>query len=68
MSEITEQVGQMIRNARKAKGLTQKELGLKLGLTEATVNGYEAGRQNLTLETLLKVSVALDMQLEINLK
>lgn len=68
MSEITEQVGQLIRQARKQKGLTQKEVSLKLGLTEATVNGYEAGRQNLTVETLSKVATALGLKLEIYLK
>lgn len=65
MSEITEQVGQIIREARKSKGLTQKELGEKLGVVEATVNGYETGRQNLTVNTLYKIAKALDVSLRV---
>ena len=61
MTDIKQQVGQQIREARKAKGLTQKELGEKLGVSESTVNQYESGKQNLTIETLSKISEALDL-------
>lgn len=59
MTDIKQRVGQQIREARKAKGLTQKELGEKLGVGEPTVNGYESGKQNLTIETLQKIANAL---------
>ena len=65
MSEITLQIGRLIREARTERGLTQKELGEKLGVGEPTVNKYESGKQNLTAETLRKVAVALDMHLKI---
>lgn len=57
--DIKQQVGQQIREARKAKGLTQKELGEKLGVSESTVNQYESGKQNLTIDTLGKIADAL---------
>ncbi|MCX6214655.1 helix-turn-helix transcriptional regulator [Spirosoma sp.] len=62
MSEIKQAVGQLIRQTRKAKGLTQKELGEKLGVGEPTVNGYEGGKQNLTIETLQKIADALGVE------
>lgn len=63
MADIKQQVGQLIREARKARGLTQKELGEKLGVGEPTVNGYEGGKQNLTIETLQKIADALSIKL-----
>ena len=68
MSNIVKRVGQLIRETRKAKGLTQKELGAMMGLSESTVNKYEAGKQNLSLETVQKIADALKIQLEINFK
>ena len=65
MSEITEQVGKLIKEARVKAGLTQKELGEKLGVGEPTVNKYEGGKQNLTAETMKKVATALGMQIKI---
>ncbi|GAB4035472.1 helix-turn-helix domain-containing protein [Spirosoma jeollabukense] len=65
MSEITERVGQLIRETRKAKGLTQKELGKKIGVAEATLSRFENGNQNLTLETLHRLSNALGVNLSV---
>lgn len=63
MSEITEHVGQLIREARKKKGMTQKELAEKLSVSEAAVYGYEQG-QNFTLETLHRIARAIDISVE----
>lgn len=66
--DIKQQVGNLIRATRKAKGLTQRELGDRLGLTKNTVTEYEAGRQNLTIETLNKIFTALNEVVIIGLK
>lgn len=68
MQTIVEKVGELIRETRKRKGLTQKELGETMGLSESTINKYEAGRQNLSLETVQKIVTALGGDLEINFK
>lgn len=65
MSEITKHVGELLKQARKKKGLTQKEVGQRLGIAEATYNRYEKGNQNLTLETLEKVAIAIGVDLRI---
>ncbi|MVM36224.1 helix-turn-helix domain-containing protein [Spirosoma sp. HMF4905] len=62
MAELKKQVGSLIKQARKAKGFTQKELGEKLGVGRVTINGYEAGSQNLTLDTLQKIAEALGIE------
>ncbi|GAA4399898.1 hypothetical protein GCM10023187_12450 [Nibrella viscosa] len=68
MSETAKRVGEAIRKARKEKGLTQKEVGRRLGITESTFNGYESGRQNLTIDTLQKIADALGVSLTVILE
>lgn len=45
-----------IRELRKAKGLTMKELGARFGLAESTVSLYERGKHEPDLETLRNLS------------
>lgn len=68
MTDIKQKVGEQIRDARKAKGLTQKELGAIMGLSESVVNKYETGKQNLSLETVQKVARALGVELTVLIK
>lgn len=65
MSDTTQEVGRLIKQARLSEGLTQKEVGEKMGVSEATFNRYETGKQNLTLDTLRKVAEALGARLKI---
>jgi len=41
-----------IRRTRKLKGLTQKQLGEKLGLAEITISSYERGTREPNRATL----------------
>lgn len=54
--DIKQQIGSMIQEARKAKGMTQKELAKMLNVSQSAVKGYESGKQNLTIETMHKLS------------
>lgn len=55
-------LGQIIREARKAKGLTQEELGRMLGIEKSAVAKYENGRViNIKRATLQKLSEILDI-------
>lgn len=65
MKDLKEQVGQLIREARRAKGFTQKEVGEKMGITEASFNRYENGTANLSLETVQKVAESLGVQVKL---
>lgn len=64
--DVKQRVGSLIREARKAKGLTQKELGDMIGVAESTFSRFEKGGQNLTLDTLQRISDALGVRLLID--
>ena len=52
-------IGDNIRQARLAAGLTQKQLGEKAGIAEPTIRRYELGKLNPKLSTLQKIATAL---------
>ncbi|WP_020602381.1 helix-turn-helix domain-containing protein [Spirosoma spitsbergense] len=68
MSELAQQVASLIREARKSKGLTQKELGEMLGIGESRVSKYESGRQNPTIATLQKIADTLNVKINLALE
>ena len=53
--------GQRIKAARMKAGLTQKELGTKLGVSESFIAQYETDKRNPKKETLEKIADALDV-------
>jgi len=56
------QLGAKIKKARKAKGLTQDDLGNMLGLKKSAIAKYEHGRVvNLKQETIKKLCDILDL-------
>lgn len=55
-------IGDKIKAARKAKGLTQKELGEILGVQDSAIAKYEKGRiVNLKRSTLKRIADVLDL-------
>lgn len=54
----------MLRAARKAKGLTMKELGEKIGVSESAISQYETGKREADFETILKIGEILDCSLD----
>ena len=53
-----------MRTIRKAKGMTMKELGEKVGVAEVTVSFYETGKREPSLEVLCKIADELDVSLD----
>jgi len=53
------EIGKCLQQARKRRGLTQKGLGEKVGLTREAIASCEAGRSNLNATTLIDISAAL---------
>lgn len=48
--------GEILKNLRKEKGLTQTEVGKHLGITKSAVQKYESGEvKNIKLETIRKL-------------
>jgi UDP-N-acetylglucosamine 1-carboxyvinyltransferase len=58
-----EKIGQLIYQVRQEKGLTQAEFARKLHTSQSAVNRMEHGRQNLSLETLGRISDVLNKQI-----
>ena len=52
-----------IREARKLAGLTQKQLGERLGVSESAVAQYESGQRVPKVDTLQRIAAALDIPL-----
>lgn len=51
--------GERIKKARKAAGLTQQELGKKLGVSGSMIGQYETNLRNPKHDTLFKIAKAL---------
>lgn len=54
-------IGETIREIRKNKGLTMKELGNKVGLSEQGIGNYERGDRKPNIEILTKIAKALNV-------
>lgn len=58
--ELQVMVANRIYDLLEEKGMTQKDLALKLGKTEQEVSRWLCGTHNLTMATIAKIAVALD--------
>lgn len=63
MSDTNEKIGKLIYQIRQERGLTQAEFARRLGTSQSAVNRIEKGRQNLSLETLGRISDVLNKQI-----
>ncbi|WP_297634696.1 helix-turn-helix transcriptional regulator [uncultured Clostridium sp.] len=61
---MTFSLGERIKTRRKELGLTQKELGSKVLLSEFNISKYERDYSSPDLETIAKLSDALDCTLD----
>ena len=57
-------IGESIKQARKSKGLSQKELGERLHVSQAMIAQYEKGSRNPKIETVKKIADALNVPFE----
>lgn len=54
-----------IREIRKSRGFTLKELGSRIGVAESTMSLYETGARSLDYDTLKKISDILDCPIDV---
>lgn len=66
MEEIT--VCEIIRQARKATGLTQEEVSEKLGLSRSVIAKYETGAISPTIDRLIEIMDAIGVQFNISIQ
>lgn len=60
MQTTNQKIGQLIYQIRQERGLTQVAFARKLGTSQSAVNRIEHGNQNLSLETLGRISDVLN--------
>jgi transcriptional regulator with XRE-family HTH domain len=56
-----EAVGRQIRKLREDHGLSQEEFAAKAGLDRAYYGAVERGKRNLSARNLIKIAVALNV-------
>ena len=65
-ARTAKQLGAIIRRERRRQGLTQTQLGAKIGLRQATISKLEAGEPATQLRTLLEARAALGLEVLID--
>jgi HTH-type transcriptional regulator/antitoxin HipB len=65
LARTPNQIGNLIRRARKKRGLSQSQLGELAGLRQETISLIETGNPAAKLETILSVLSALDLEFRI---
>lgn len=58
-------IGEIVRDARLSRGLTQKELAERLNVSQQAISSIEAERSAPTVYTLLRIGEALEMRLNV---
>ena len=56
-------IGRLIRDARKQRGLTQSELADRLETSQGAIGRIESGNQNLSLDMVRRIADALESEL-----
>jgi HTH-type transcriptional regulator/antitoxin HipB len=56
------QLGELLRQRRKARGLSQQQVAGKLGVTQARLSELESGRAHITLDRLIALAQLLDLE------
>src|ERR1700761_2303939 len=63
MQTANDKIGQLIAQIRQERGFTQAQFARQLNTSQSAINRMEHGRQNLSLETLGRISDTLNKQL-----
>ena len=61
-------VGEQIRTAREAAGLSQRDLAQRMGTSQAAIARLEAGAVAATLTTIQRAAAALDLLITVELQ
>lgn len=61
--DIKKLMGKRIQEIRKKKGFTQEQVAEKMDISSKYLSSIERGKENMTLNTILSLSDALDVPL-----
>lgn len=62
--ELLKALGKKIKKLRQGKGIRQNEIAYRCYFDKSSYNNIEAGKRNITIFTLYKISKALNVSLE----
>lgn len=65
MSYLNDQILKSLKKARKAKGLSQRELSAKSGVPQSHISKIESGVVDLRVSSLITLARTLDLELEL---
>lgn len=57
--DVKKRFGKAVKERRAALGISQEELAMRIGADQAYVSRMEAGRMNVTIETLQQIAEVL---------
>ncbi len=61
MDVLLPEIGQRIKQARQAKGMSQMELAEAIGISVSFLSNIEVGKQSMNIRTLIAISDILDV-------
>ena len=64
---LKQDIGRQIHDIRKMRGMTQTTLATLIGTTQDHISEIEAGNVNITMDYLLNIAKALDINIVIKL-
>ena len=65
VARTIKQIGAGVRRARRLQNLTQSQLANKINVRQATISTFETGEEGASLQTLLAILAALNLELVI---
>ena len=60
--DLDEKLGRLLKNRRRSMELTQADLALRSGLTSRYIRKVENGQASPTVNSLVKLAIALDIR------
>ncbi len=60
---MTRDFGELLKNARKEKNLSQQELAKRVGMPQSHISNIENGRVDLQTSSLVEIARILDLEL-----
>lgn len=67
MDRLTKNIGELLKNARKLRGMTQNELGDLIGAKKAYISAYENGNISLSNAKLTEIAGHLKFYIDVTL-
>lgn len=62
-----DEIPELLRRERRAREITQEQLGEKAGLSESMISLFERGERECSLASIIRIANALDLDFQVTL-